>query len=136
MAHLERARQACTEGDGAGSSERGALSARQRRRIEELVVASAEGPSLDTLAAACGVSRSQLGRLFRSTFGVAPLAWIRSRRIERAKRLIRDERHTLTEIAAMTGFSDQSHLSRTFKRIVGKNPTDYRRSYPEEAPVR
>lgn len=128
VGYLERAREACTEGDEGGAGERSVLSARQRLRIEELVVGSADG-SLETLAVACGVSHSHIGR----TFSVAPRAWIRSRKVEHAKRLIRDERRTSTEIAALTGVSDRIHLSKTFKSIVGMNPTDYRRSCPADA---
>lgn len=131
--HVERARSSVVDVDVSGPRARGALSPWQRHRAEELLVASMDTrPSLDAVAAACGLSRGHFARAFRSTFGLPPRAWLRSMRIERARRLIRESGRTLSEIAAATGFSDQSHLSRTFKRATGKNPADYRRACASE----
>ena len=55
------------------------------------------------------------------------MAWVGQRRIERAQSLIRDHPEwTLAAVALASGFSDQSHLTRQFKRIVGVTPGVWR----------
>ncbi|EJL63755.1 chromate resistance protein ChrB domain-containing protein [Flavobacterium sp. CF136] len=54
--------------------------------------------------------------------------YIRKLRIEKAVNLIENSSYTLTEIAYMTGFSDQSHFTRIFKSHTGKNPSFYRKN--------
>ncbi|MBB4802598.1 hypothetical protein HNP37_002673 [Flavobacterium nitrogenifigens] len=53
--------------------------------------------------------------------------YVRKQRIEKAINLIENSSYTLTEIAYMTGFSDQSHFTRIFKAHTGNNPSSYRR---------
>lgn len=53
--------------------------------------------------------------------------YIRKRRIEKSLELLQTTNYSLTEIAYLTGFSDQSHFTRTFKQQVGKNPSVYRK---------
>ena len=53
--------------------------------------------------------------------------YVRKLRIEKAITLIQNSTYTLTEIAYMTGFSDQSHFTRIFKQNTGKNPSSYRK---------
>lgn len=54
--------------------------------------------------------------------------YVRKLRIEKAINLIQNSTYTLTEIAYMTGFSDQSHFARIFKQSTGKNPSSYRKN--------
>lgn len=54
--------------------------------------------------------------------------YVRKLRIEKAINLIQNSNYTLTEIAYMTGFSDQSHFTRIFKQSTGKNPSSYRKN--------
>jgi hypothetical protein len=54
--------------------------------------------------------------------------YVRKLRIEKAIVLIQYSTYTLTEIAYMTGFSDQSHFTRIFKQSTGKNPSAYRKN--------
>lgn len=53
--------------------------------------------------------------------------YIRKLRIEKAVLLLNGSTHSLAEIAYLTGFSDQSHFNRTFKKYTGKNPSEYRK---------
>jgi hypothetical protein len=57
--------------------------------------------------------------------------YVRKLRIEKAFNLIQNSTYTLTEIAYMTGFSDQSHFTRIFKLHTGKNPSSYRKNAPK-----
>ncbi|WP_444660117.1 chromate resistance protein ChrB domain-containing protein [Flavobacterium columnare] len=58
--------------------------------------------------------------------------YVRKLRIEKAITLIQNSTYTLTEIAYMTGFSDQSHFTRIFKQSTGKNPSSYRKKFTEK----
>ncbi len=55
--------------------------------------------------------------------------YIRKLRIEKAIQLMHTSKYSLTEIAYLTGFSDQSHFTRIFKRFTGKNPSEYKRKF-------
>jgi hypothetical protein len=54
--------------------------------------------------------------------------YMRKMRIEKAKHLIQTSDHSLTEIAYLTGFSDQAHFSRIFKQYSGQKPSDFKKS--------
>lgn len=60
--------------------------------------------------------------------------YVRKLRIEKAINLISNSSYSLTEIAYMTGFSDQSHFTRIFKLHTGKNPSSYRRKIQKSKP--
>ncbi|QSW89431.1 chromate resistance protein [Flavobacterium endoglycinae] len=60
--------------------------------------------------------------------------YVRKLRIEKAINLIQNSDLTLTEIAYMTGFSDQSHFTRIFKLHTGKNPSSYRKNASKSKP--
>lgn len=82
--------------------------------------------SLETLAALSGISPFHLVRLFRAHMGLPPHTYLTHVRVMRAKALLAVGM-PLAEVAQMVGFSDQSHLSRRFKRIVGIPPGHYAR---------
>lgn len=79
------------------------------------------------LASAAGVHPVHLAREFRRFHGCTIGEYIRRLRVERACRQLSSSDESLAAIAASAGFSDQSHLSRTFKRLMGMTPTQYRR---------
>jgi AraC family transcriptional regulator len=82
------------------------------------------------LAAIAQLSVSHFSRAFRVSFGQPPHNFVMGRRIEKAKRLIlSDERITLAEVALSCGLSDQAHLSRMFRKLVGTSPAAWRRRY-------
>jgi AraC family transcriptional regulator len=98
-----------------------------QRKLEEYVREHlAEDLSLDTLASFASVSPCYFSRLFRNSFGVPPYRYLLERRLTKARDLLRGKRHSIAEIAAMTGFSDQSHLTRLFKRQFDITPQLYR----------
>jgi AraC family transcriptional regulator len=82
---------------------------------------------LVTLANVAGVSASYFGHLFRNSFVVAPHQYLLKRRLDRARTLLRNNRQSIAEIASVTGFSDQGHLTRHFKRQFGVTPQECRR---------
>ncbi len=81
---------------------------------------------VDDLAKHCELSKFQLLRLMKKQFNQTPQQFVIFRRIERAKNLLRRSETSLADIAFLTGFSSQSHLSNTFKQIVGVTPKAFR----------
>lgn len=80
-----------------------------------------------SLADAVGLGEGDFLSAFGATFGVSPHQFLIERRIERARRLLRETRLSLTEIAMRTGFATPSHFSTTFRARTGVSPRDYRR---------
>ncbi|MDO4191660.1 MAG: AraC family transcriptional regulator [Erysipelotrichaceae bacterium] len=71
------------------------------------------------------LSRSTLQSLFRQNLGVAPKEYISSLKLKKSKTLIRESKFTLSEIAAMLGYSSIHYFSRKFKQEFGMNPSEY-----------
>jgi AraC family transcriptional regulator len=76
-------------------------------------------------------SKSHFCKAFKRSLGLAPMAYVTSRRVERAKFMMTSTREQLSEIALACGFADQSHLSRLFHRSVGMSPALWRRVVAE-----
>jgi AraC family transcriptional regulator len=86
------------------------------------------GPhSLSELARQVGLHPVYVARAFRAQFGCAVGDYVRCLRVERARRLLHHTRLTLAEIADQVGYSDQSHMTRDFRRAFGQSPAAYRR---------
>lgn len=106
----------------------GGLAPWQQRRATELLSANLAGEtSLSQLAQECRLSASHFSRAFKASTGLAPQAWLQTRRVERARQLLRDGEWTLAAIAQACGFADQSHFTRVFGRLVGVPPAQWRR---------
>jgi len=99
------------------------------RRIRVYIDAHiGEHISLDDLARQAGISRFHFARQFRLTTGESPMGYLRRVRIERSKSILQSRETTIAEVAANLGFSDQSHFTRTFGRMVGVSPGSFARS--------
>jgi AraC-like DNA-binding protein len=91
-------------------------------RAREYLLANArENVTLDELAHVANLSPYHLLRVFRDETGLPPHAYQIQIRIEQAKQLLRDD-FTISETAQVTGFFDQAHFSKQFKRYVGITP--------------
>ena len=98
-------------------------------RVRETIDAHFDRPlSVGALAHEVGVHPAHLSRAFHRRFGTPVLAYIREARVRAAGQLLRRPDVALAEVAARTGFADQSHLTRVFKRLTGLTPARYRRS--------
>jgi AraC-like DNA-binding protein len=86
----------------------------------------ADPPSLAELAAMTGLSQFALLRAFRAETGLPPHAYVNHLRV-RAARTLLDHGVAPAEVAMTTGFADQAHLTRHFKRVVGVPPGAYQR---------
>lgn len=102
---------------------------RARHRIEALYM---QDLTLDELAQEARLSRYHFLRAFRREVGVTPHAYLTSRRIVAAKRLLAGDQ-PLSEVALACGFYDQSHFSRAFKGCTGVTPGQYRRGVLADA---
>lgn len=85
--------------------------------------------SLSQLADYCSMNPSYLSHLFKKEVGVSINEYIQKEKIEEAKKLIRSGEKTLTDIYIPLGFIDQSHFTKTFKKVTGINPKEYRLLY-------
>jgi AraC-like DNA-binding protein len=86
----------------------------------------ADPPSLEELAAVTGLGPFALLRAFRAETGLPPHAYLNQLRVRRARCLL-DDGLAPAQVAACTGFADQAHLTRHFKRVVGVPPGAYQR---------
>ncbi|MCK8495765.1 MULTISPECIES: chromate resistance protein ChrB domain-containing protein [Spirosoma] len=85
--------------------------------------------SLSTVAQSLQVNPTYLSRAFAQYFDNLTFGdYIRKLRIEKAIQLLETTSHSLSEIAYLTGFSDQSHFTRIFKKMMGQNPSQYRKN--------
>jgi AraC-like DNA-binding protein len=97
--------------------------------IVERIEADRNINRVDELASQVGMGERALQRLFNDYVGVSPKWVIRRFRLhDAASRLANAEDVNLTHLAQELGYADQAHFTRDFKAIVGRSPSDYRRS--------
>ena len=107
---------------------RGGLSPAALRRVQLFVDANLADPiTLADLAQRAGLSEHHFAHAFRASTGTTPRVFLESRRIERAKHLLRQPSPELAQIAIDTGFKTQSRFTTVFRRATGFTPAVYRR---------
>jgi AraC-like DNA-binding protein len=99
-----------------------------RRARDYLADRPERNVGLDELAAAAGIGKFRLIRLFRQRTGLPPHALQVAHRVRAARRLL-EAGETIAAAAAATGFADQSHLHRHFQRSLGVAPGEYQRRF-------
>jgi AraC family transcriptional regulator len=108
---------------------RGGLAPWQERRAMEILRANiTHGVTLKEVARECGLSVGYFSHAFHRTLGMAPHKWLIEQRVMLSKEKLRDDRLSLSDVAAECGFSDQSHLTRAFRQTVGVSPGAWRRA--------
>lgn len=99
------------------------------RRCAELLRRRFDEPlSFTRLSESLGVDRTQLAKAFRATHGCTMGEYLRRVRIAFVHHRLLTSDLTLAVIARAAGFADQSHCTRTFRRVVGESPGRWRRS--------
>jgi AraC family transcriptional regulator len=102
------------------SPARGMLGQGLLEQLKDYILAHLEEPvEVTTLANLARRSPFHFSRVFTRTVGVSPHRYIVHLRLQRAIELVREGRYGLAEVAARTGFADQSHLSRWVRRVHG-----------------
>lgn len=106
----------------------GGLTHNQAKRVIEYVEAHLNREvTLREMAQVLGLSPYHFARMFKRTMTTAPYQYVLERRMERAKAMLRAGDTSLLEIGLSTGFCDQSHFARTFRRMVGATPASFQR---------
>lgn len=92
-----------------------------RPALDRIRACAGENISLDLLAREAGLSKFHFLRTFKRVTGLTPHAFILRRRLELARKAL-EQGHPPADAAAMTGFADQSHLTRRLKAVYGITP--------------
>lgn len=94
--------------------------------IDYIYVHIMERVTINDLAAAVCVSPAHLSRIFKQETGISVSEYIRQRKIDMAKNLLRFSSYDFADIAAMLAYSSQSHFIQHFRSQVGMTPKAYR----------
>jgi AraC family transcriptional regulator len=86
--------------------------------------------TLDELVAICNCTPIQFARKFHAHYGTRPHAFVQKKEVEQACQHLRKDNLALKEIALLSGFADQSHLNRVFRRHLDCTPAEYRKAAP------
>lgn len=98
------------------------------RRVTDFVLANLDQPiGLEELAAVADLSPFHFSRVFKKARGESPCQFVRSARLEHARRLLSNTDLPLAELALACGFANQSHFTAAFSRATGLSPARYRR---------
>jgi AraC-like DNA-binding protein len=103
-----------------------------QRVIQHINVHMEEPITVCDLAKAAGLSRSRLCHLFKSETGLAPMQYVKRRRIEHARELFETTSLSVREVRLKVGLPDRSHFAREFKESFGATPSEYKRRRPKE----
>lgn len=87
-----------------------------------------ENINLDMLSELVHVNKYYMVHSFTKEYGISPINYLISRRIEESKYLLSDTDHSLSQISHMLGFSSPSYFSQSFRRLEGMSPMEFRRS--------
>ena len=105
-------------------------------RMLKIMDASVTNPArIKDMATAAGLSPTRFSQAFLRGVGESPRGYLRRRRVELAQNLMVSTCKSLAEIALECGLCDQSHLTKSFRRVVGMSPSAWRRSRPGWAKV-
>ncbi len=99
-----------------------------RQAVEWMEQRYSEPVSVADCAAAIPINASYLSRLFKQEMGQSPVHFLQKLRIDHARRLLGQNRHTMQELARLCGFGSVEHFHRVFVRQVGMTPARYRRN--------
>jgi AraC family transcriptional regulator len=91
-------------------------------RIRDIVHSDPHRSPMVALAEQAGVHRVHVARVFRDHYGVSVSTYARRIRVRKALRLLADTDVSLSELAYMSGYADQSHLTREIRRATGSTP--------------
>ena len=96
------------------------------KKAKEIIHDQRDGLSISYLSKELRMSPSHLCREFKKSFGLSIGEYIQHLRITEACKMLKASNAGLLEIALDTGFADQSHFTRTFKKLTGLTPGQYR----------
>jgi AraC family transcriptional regulator len=113
----------------AEAAAKGGLAAWQQRMVASYIEEHiSEQIPIATLARLARLSTFHFCRAFKQSFGVPPHRYHTNRRIERAKIMLAERKHSGTEIGLTVGFGETSSFSAVFRKITGQTPSRYHRA--------
>jgi len=77
---------------------------------------------ISKLASVSGISEAHFARSFKEAFGIPPHRYLLTRRIERARAMLRDTDLSITEVAFAAGWNSLGTFTRTFRDVTGQTP--------------
>lgn len=89
------------------------------------------GLKLEDYATLCNRSLASFKRDFQKEFHTSPGEWIRKRRVEKARVLLKTTSKSIAQIGFEVGYEENSNFTRTFKRVAGCTPNTYRNNHPQ-----
>ncbi len=121
----------CKSGAAAASGPPPAPDASFPDRVKAVVERNLDASqfAVGDLASALGMSRRHLTRRMNEAFGTAPAAYIRARRLERARALLADAPPSVAAVAEAVGFQSASAFTNAFRRATGRVPTEFAREH-------
>jgi AraC family transcriptional regulator len=107
------------------------LTPERRRQIMDFIEARLDRPlTVNEMASHLGLSPSHFSRAFHSSMKMPPHRYLMARRLSKVQALLASSNMPLAEISLIAGFSDQSHLSRCFRKCFGVTPRSFRLAAP------
>jgi len=100
---------------------------KMRRARAILSMGYANPPHLRKLAQQLGISETRLKSGFKSMYGTTVMRFCINKRLEAARLLLKENRHSISEIGSIVGYDDHSAFSRAFRRFSGYSPKAWRR---------
>lgn len=85
--------------------------------------------TLDSLAASFYIDKFYMSKIFKETYGTTINAYILSKRITQAKKMLRFTELSIDEIGSRVGMNDANYFSRSFKKLEGISPSEYKRTW-------
>lgn len=103
-------------------------------RIMKVINDNLSNPELtvDVIVNEVGISRSHLHRKLKELTNQPTRQFIRNIRLKQAAQLLADKRHSIAEVAQMTGFSNPNNFSTLFKELYGVTPSEYMEQHLQE----
>jgi AraC family transcriptional regulator len=106
----------------------GGLPLARLKKVLEFIDANLDkNISLSALAQAANMNLSYFATLFRKSMRVSPHQYVLNRRVEWAKRLLRDSKRSVLEVSLEVGFDHPNNFARVFRRMAGISPSEFRR---------
>ncbi len=108
--------------------QRGGLPLTRLKKVLEFIDANLDkNLSLSALANTANMNLYYFAVLFRRSMSVSPHQYFLNRRVDRAKQLLRDRKLSVLDVGLQVGFDHANNFARTFRRLAGVSPTQFRR---------